>query len=96
MGTLEGGASIDPSGELDGVSFKDAWGLTDAIADHERLAGCMARTALAYASGHSITDGEEVAVEYLEAGFRYMDHSTRFLLADLILSPAFRLAGEVE
>ena len=59
--TLEGGAQIDPSGELDGVGFADAWELTDAIAHHEDLAGCMARTMLAYASGHSVTDGEEAA-----------------------------------
>jgi hypothetical protein len=94
--TLEGGAPIDPSGELDGQNFKNAWELTEAIADHERLAGCMARTALAYASGHSVTDGEEAAVDYLRDGFKYMDHSTQFLLADLILSPAFRMAGELE
>jgi len=94
--TLEGGAKIDPSGDLDGKRFKDAWELTDAIAHHEELAGCLARTALAYGSGHSVTDGEEDAVDYLRDGFTYMGHSTQFLLADMIMSPAFRLAGEME
>ena len=41
-------------------------------------------------------DGEEEDVEYLNEGFQFMDHSVQFLIRDLIMSPAFRLAGEVE
>ena len=92
----EEGAEIDPSGELDGESFSDAWELSDRIANHPALTGCFTRTFMAYASGHSVTDGEEEAVDYLNEGFQYMDHSVQFLIRDLVMSSAFRLAGEIE
>ncbi|MEC8192623.1 MAG: DUF1592 domain-containing protein [Myxococcota bacterium] len=94
--TMEEGAVIDPSGQLDGHDFADAWGLADRVASHERLGPCLVRTALGYASGRSVTDGEEAAVDYLAEGFTFMDHRLRFLLMDLVMSDAFRLAGEVE
>ena len=94
--TMEEGAVIDASGELDGSGFVDAWGLVDRIASHERLGPCLVRTALGYASGHSVTEGEEAAVDYLAEGFTFMDHRIQFLLTDMIMSDAFRMAGEVE
>ena len=94
--SLEQGATIDPSGDLDGTSFANAWELAGAVAAHDRLSLCMAQTMLAYASGHSITDGEDEAVEYLNQGFESMDYSIQFLLKDMILSSAFRKTGEVE
>ena len=94
--TREEGAEIDPSGELDGNAFADAWELSDRIAHHPRLTACLTRTFMGFASGHSITSGEEEAVDYLDEGFQFMDHSVQFLIQDLIMSPAFRLAGEIE
>ncbi len=94
--TMEEGAEIDSSGDLDGKTFGDAWGLAGRLASHERLGPCLVRTALGYASGHSVTDGEEEAVQYLSEGFTYMNHSIQFLFKDLIMSDAFRMAGEVE
>ena len=66
------------------------------MASHERLGACLVRTVLGYASGRSVTDGEEDAVDYLAEGFTFMDHRLRFLLMDMVMSDAFRLAGEVE
>ena len=94
--TREEGAEIDPSGELDGKAFADAWELTDRIANHPALTKCLTRTFMAAASGHSITEGEEEALDYLNEGFEFMDHSVQFLIRDLIMSPAFRQAGEIE
>ena len=51
---------------------------------------------MAYASGHSITDGEKDAVAYLDAGFRHHNHSVSFLMADIVMSAAFRQAGEIQ
>ncbi|MEC8422850.1 MAG: DUF1592 domain-containing protein, partial [Myxococcota bacterium] len=42
----ENGAPIDPSGELDGVSFADGEDLGHAVAQHPRAPACMTRTAL--------------------------------------------------
>ncbi len=94
--TREMGARIDPSGELDGVVFRNAWELSGLVAQHDRLSKCLAQTALAYASGHSVTDGEESSVEFLDQGFKSMDYSVQFLLKDLIMSEAFRKAGVVQ
>ena len=94
--TTESGGVIDPSGDLDGVAFSDAWGLAGAVAAHDRLPRCLTQTALAYASGHSITDGEQDAVAYLDEGFRFHNHSVSFLMTDLVMSDAFRQAGEIE
>ena len=94
--TREEGAEIDPSGELDGQAFSDAWELSDRVANHPSLTSCFTRTVMGFASGHSVTDGEEEAVDYLNEGFQYMDYSVQFLIRDLIMSSAFRLAGEVE
>lgn len=94
--TKEEGAEIDPSGVLDGHAFANAWELSARISEHPALARCLTRTVMAYASGHSVTDGEEEAVEYLTEGFQYMDYSVQFLIRDLVMGDAFRLAGEVE
>jgi len=94
--TNESGAPIDPSGDLDGVTFSTAWGLAGAVAEHDRLSRCLTQTAMAYASGHSITSGEEDAVDYLDEGFRFHGHSVSFLMADMVMSKAFRQAGEFE
>ena len=94
--TREEGAVIDPSGELDESPFTDAWGLSDRIANHPALTSCFTRTLMAYGSGHSVTDGEEEALAYLNEGFQFMDHSVQFLIRDLVMSPAFRMAGDVQ
>lgn len=94
--TKESGGVIDPSGNLDGVAFSDAWGLAGAVAEHDRLPYCLTQTAMAYASGHSITDGEKDSVAYLDAGFRHHNHSVSFLMADIVMSAAFRQAGEIQ
>jgi len=94
--TLEMGATIDPTGELDGIPFTNAWELAGLVAEHDRLSTCLAQTALAYALGHSVTDGEVASVEYLDQGFESMGYSVQFLFRDLVMSDAFRKAGEIE
>jgi hypothetical protein len=92
----DNGALIDPSGDLDGADFQSAWELADRVAEHEDLPGCLAQTLLAYASGHSVTPGEDASVAFFEEGFVAKDHSIRFLMTDLVMSRAFRSAGGVE
>ena len=92
----EGGPDIDASGELDGEFFADGWALSGVVGDHEDLPACLVQTMLAYGSGHSVTAGEDDAVAYHHEGFVEADFSVRWLLADIAMSPAFRLAGEVE
>jgi len=92
----EYGERIDASGELDGATFDDAWGLARRIAEHEDLPNCLVETVLSYASGRTLTDGEEDAVRYHGEGFAAEDYRVLALLKDVALSPAFRHTGGVQ
>ncbi|MFT4978694.1 MAG: hypothetical protein ACI8S6_004604, partial [Myxococcota bacterium] len=88
----ENGATIDASGELDGTSFTDAWGLGGAVADHARTGPCLVQTMLQYATG-SLTDGLDAGlIDWHAEGFAAADHRVLWLMRDLALSPAFRTA----
>ncbi len=92
----ENGAVIDATGEIDEAGFADAWDLAGALRDHEDLPACLVETMMAYASGHSLTSGEDEAVLYHYDGFVDSKHNVRWLLADIAMSPVFRLAGDVQ
>ena len=92
----ENGATIDPSGELDGVAFTGPAGLAAAVAGHRQLSPCLAETVFAYANGHRPGDGEAAWVEWLAARFDADGRSLRSLLRHIALSPSFRRAAEVE
>jgi hypothetical protein len=92
----ENGATIDPSGELDGVSFSDSWGLAAAVADHPATPGCMVRTALQSATGALVDELEPDLVDWHAHGFGDADHRILWLLRDLMLSPAFTHATPPE
>lgn len=92
----ENGATIDPSGELDGMAFADGWALGATIADHPQTPGCMVRTALQVATGALVDDLDLDLVDWHTAGFDGEGHSLRWLLRDLALSPAFTHATPPE
>lgn len=90
----DGGYAIDASGELDGEAFDDALGLAWAVRNHPDLARCFATTALRYAQGHALSEPEEDLAAWHTQGFAAADHAWPELLADLVASEAFALAGE--
>ncbi|MGB0637806.1 MAG: DUF1592 domain-containing protein [Myxococcota bacterium] len=94
--TLENGVEIDPSGDLDSHDFTTAWEMTALVATHPAMPGCLTQTLMSYASGHSVGAGEGDAVDYHSEAFEHMDHSFLFLLKDVAMSSAFRMAGEIE
>ena len=57
------------------------------------LPGCLSKNLLSYASGRSLTDGEDDAIRYHTEGFEGFDYSVLELLRDVAMSPAFRMAG---
>ncbi|MEM9195202.1 MAG: DUF1592 domain-containing protein [Myxococcota bacterium] len=87
-------AVIDPSGELDGTAFADAIELGEAIADHPDYIRCLVSNVVRYAQ--SRRDPEEVQVDYLTEAFEARGRRIRALLLDLVMTPGFRSAGEVE
>jgi hypothetical protein len=91
--TSDGGATIDPSGDLDGEAFADAWELGAAVAEHPRVGTCLAETMLRYATGRAIGEGEEDEVDYLGARMGLAGHAMKALQRDIVNSPSFRNVG---
>jgi hypothetical protein len=92
----ENGNVIDPSGDLDGAAFADAWGLAGAVHDNPKLGPCFAQTLYQYATGHAATDAEDDLVEWHADGFAENGYRVLWLLRDLVASPAFRRVGVAE
>jgi len=85
---------IDPSGDLDGHFFDDAWALSKAVSQHPNLPSCLTETLFQYAQGRPVSGGEQDTVNWHDEGFQQSGYRLLFLLRDLALSPAFRRLGE--
>ena len=92
--TRENGVVIDPSGELDGVTFGAAWGLSKALADHPDVGPCLSGNLYAYANHHKPVWGEGDLMRWHAEGFRQSGHKIGFLMRDIALSASFRAAPE--
>jgi hypothetical protein len=86
----ENGVVIDPSGDLDGVPFSDAWELSGALHDHPDLSGCLAESLIKIANGRPPAFGERDLLDWHVAGFAEQGHRVRGLLRELVLGPTFR------
>ncbi len=93
----ENGATIDPSGVLDGDSFADAMDLGRVVSEHSALGPCLAKTVYRYATARTLEeDGEDELVRWHADGFAESGYRVKALLADVATSPGFRTAGVVE
>ncbi len=92
--TTENGATIDASGDVDGVPFKTPAELGLQVALSPKLGTCFARNVYRYAVGHKETDEEEVVIEELAKRFEASGYRVKSLFAEVAASPGFRLAGE--
>jgi len=86
----ENGATIDASGELDGITFSDAIGLGKAVHDHPAAAACIVSRVYSYAVGHTPTKTESIWLKdtvekrFATDGYRFPD-----LLREVATSEAF-------
>jgi hypothetical protein len=94
--TTENGATIDPSGDLDGVAFADGRALGEALASHPEFTACLAETLLAYAQGHRPDVDERATMDWMNQAFEADGYSLRALWRRIVMSKAFREAGPVE
>jgi len=94
--SLESGASIDPSGELDGAFFANARELGERIIEHPQWAPCLVSTLARFvlSRDHNVLDRENL--EGLTAWWAGQGYQLRALLRALILSPAFRSLADEE
>ncbi len=91
--TEENGATIDPTGELDGVSYTDARGLGVVLSRHPALGPCFVRSFFRYATGRDTVEGEEPFLVSLEQRMSGLGYRMRDLMRTIALSDAFRLAS---
>ena len=86
---IERGADIDPSGELDGMSFADAKQLTETIRNHPDVPACLTNQLYAYAGGRAPARNEKEFMSYLTDEFADNGYRITALLEDIVTSDAF-------
>ncbi len=89
----ENGATIDPSGVVDGVDFADAADLGRVVAEHPNVGACITRSLYRYASGHTESAVQEEEIQELVELFASDGYRVRGLLGELVMSPGFRQAS---
>lgn len=92
----ENGATIDPSGTIDGTSFADAWELGSAVSEHDSFGPCMTEHLYQYATGHPVDDGEVELVDWLAQGFTENSYSFQELMVEVVTSDGFRYTGAIQ
>jgi mono/diheme cytochrome c family protein len=92
----EGAERIDPSGELDGVAFKDAGELGTLLAKSPKVAACMARSLLRFALGHLESEDEQPLIDELTAGLARDGYRFPALVLAVVKSQGFRSISPAE
>ena len=91
----EGSLPIDPSGELDGVPFKNAGELGTLLRRNPKIPACLARSLLRFALGHLESENEEPLIEELAAGLAADGRFPALVLA-VVRSQGFRTVSAAE
>lgn len=86
----ENGATIDTSGELDGVHFDDVVGLGQAVRDNPSLPSCLVSRLYSYGTGGAAKAADRPLLKYFTASFAEADYQLPGLLRAIALSDAFR------
>jgi mono/diheme cytochrome c family protein len=92
----EGAERIDPSGELDGVAFKDAGELGTLLSRSPKVAACMARSLLRFALGHLESEDEQPLIDELTAGLARDGYRFQSLVLAVVKSQGFRTISPAE
>ena len=93
---LENNHPIDPSGNIDGTDFTNAWGLGEVVSNHPNLGPCLSDHLYSYALGHRLTDSEDPHKEWLNEHLEYSAWSFKSTMKTIALSEAFRTHGPIE
>ncbi len=87
--SLENGAPIDSSGNLDGVAYSDAAGLAQALHDHPEVPNCLVSRVYSFAVGRDIVWKERSYLDYLIADFEANGYRLPELMRTIALSDNF-------
>jgi hypothetical protein len=91
--TLENGARIDTSGELDGIKFDDAAGLGRAVHDNPATSACLVSRLYSYGSGRAPVKSEGNWIRYLGRQFAAEGYRVPDLLRHIATSDALYRAA---
>jgi len=81
----EHGNPIDSSGNLDGVAFKDAAGLAQALHDHPELTSCLVKRMYSYGAGSPTSIADRPVLSYLNERFAKDDYRVPALMRTIAL-----------
>jgi hypothetical protein len=85
----ENGASIDPSGELEGTKFSDAAGLGKILHDSPTVTSCVVNRLASYSLGRALNADEGAWTAQLLKDFASQGYRIKALLQDIALSDTF-------
>jgi hypothetical protein len=90
---LDNDAEIDPSGDIDGTPFADAWDMGQVLHDHPAVPTCLVRNMYRYALGRLNGSGDREQVTSLVANFEYNGFSVKALMRAIALSRGFAIVA---
>ncbi len=90
----ENGATIDASGDIDGVEFADPVELAWVIREHPQFGPCLVRQLYRYATGVVAESGQEGLLDTLSEDFERSGFKVKTLLFEIAMSEGFRMARE--
>ena len=88
--TMDNGAPIDATGDLDGVAFKDEASLSTALRNHPNAAGCFVTKLYEHAQGRAPLGVDASVIASLSKQFDDKGHRANQLLVDIVSSDAYR------
>lgn len=87
--TVENGAKIDTSGELDGIKVANAAGLGKILHDHPAVPPCLVGKVYSYGAGTVPAQGQTAYMNYINESFRANGYRLPDLLKTVVTSKAF-------
>jgi hypothetical protein len=87
--TLENGAPIDTSGDLEGVKYSDPAGLGQALAKSPAVPNCLVTRALAYSQARATDLSDKAAIAWLVERFAAAGYRVPELMRELAADESF-------
>ncbi|MEE2789396.1 MAG: DUF1592 domain-containing protein [Myxococcota bacterium] len=90
--SVDNGGEIDPSGDLDGQVFDDAYELAGYLRDHPAFPRCVVRNLHRFVTGQIETENQTAMLAALTRRFAELDYRFKPLMVEFLMSPVFREA----
>jgi hypothetical protein len=88
--TTDAGKTIDPTGDLEGKTYKSLHEVAAFLRADSRPGHCLSKHLFSFATGHEVEPGEEGVVEALGDLLAANGHKLQGLLRSVASSPGFR------